>query len=389
MVRSSDIVKKSRTEPDPQKADPSSAFLRLGEIMQIRTSGATEAKPPRPAVPETRVSPPPPEPSETPRENKDTGTPAIEAGRADSPAVAIPDPASDEAMEVYALAKQTMRDVRTAVSSDEFPDITPAFALVHRIVSGSELILNTHPPAIRDENDYDYYITQPIHTMFYALKIGLRMPYATQQLTELAMCCLMQNIGMFLIPEDLINKKGALTAEEFSMIRKHPEMGRELLRPYQEDHPWLLKTVYQHHERENGQGYPLGVQGDEITDYAKIIGLCDSYEAMTHSRPHRKAVMQYDSVKQLIESRERQFSPQILKLFLQELTIYPIGSYVKLNNAAIGRVVATNKFQPMRPVINLLIDGKGDRVAVAETIDLARNNVLTILDVVPEEEIPR
>jgi HD-GYP domain-containing protein (c-di-GMP phosphodiesterase class II) len=166
-------------------------------------------------------------------------------------------------------------------------------------------------------------------------------------------------------------------------------MGRELLRPYQEDHPWLLKTVYQHHERENGQGYPLGIKGDEITDYAKIIGLCDSYEAMTHSRPHRKAVMQYDSVKQLIESRERQFSPQILKLFLQELTIYPIGSYVKLNNAAIGRVIATNKFQPMRPVINLLIDGKGNRVAVVETIDLARNNVLTILDVVPEEEISR
>jgi HD-GYP domain-containing protein (c-di-GMP phosphodiesterase class II) len=389
MVRSSDMVKKSHTEPEPQKADPSSAFLRLGEIMQIRTSSGTEAKPPRPAVPEARVSPPAPEPAETPWENKEIGTPSVETGRADSPAVAIPDPASDETREIYALAKQTMRDVRAAVSSDEFPDITPAFALVHRIVSGSELILNTHPLAIREENDDDYYITQPIHTMFYALKIGLRMPYATQQLTELALCCLMQNIGMFLIPEDLIKKKGALTAEEFSMIRKHPEMGRELLRPYQEDHPWLLKTVYQHHERENGQGYPLGIKGDEITDYAKIIGLCDSYEAMTHSRPHRKAVMQYDSVKQLIESRERQFSPQILKLFLQELTIYPIGSYVKLNNAAIGRVIATNKFQPMRPVINLLIDGKGNRVAVVETIDLARNNVLTILDVVPEEEISR
>ena len=389
MVRSSDIVKKSHTEPEPQKADPSSAFLRLGEIMQIRTSNATEAKPPRPAVPETRVSPPAPEPAGIQRENHDTGKHEIEGGRADSSAIAIPDPASDEAREIYASAKQTMRDVRTAVMRDEFPDITPALALVHRIVSKSELILNTHPLAIRDENDYDYYITQPIHTMFYALKIGLRIPYAAQQLTELAMCCLMQNIGMFLIPENLINKKGALTAEEFSIIRKHPEMGKGLLRPYQEDHPWLLKTVFQHHERENSQGYPLGLKGDEIMDYAKIIGLCDSYEAMTHSRPHRKSIMQYDSVKQLIESREQQFSPQILKLFLQELTIYPIGSYVKLNNAAIGRVIATDKFQPMRPVINLLIDGKGNRVAVVETIDLAKNYVLTILDVVPEEEIPR
>jgi HD-GYP domain-containing protein (c-di-GMP phosphodiesterase class II) len=225
--------------------------------------------------------------------------------------------------------------------------------------------------------------------MFYALKIGLHMSYTTQQLMELGVCCLLQNMGMFLIPDHIINKRGALTAEEISVIRKHPETGRDLLRPFQADYPWLLKSVYQHHERENGQGYPLGIKGDEITEYAKIIGLCDSYEAMTYSRPHRKALMQFDSVRQLIESKAGQFSPQVLKLFLEELTIYPIGSYVKLNNAAIGRVIATNKSQPMRPVINLLIDGKGNRIYVEETIDLAKNNVLTILDVVPEEDIPR
>ena len=389
MVRSSDIVKKSHAEPKPQKADPSSAFLRLGEIMQIRTSNGTEPKPPRPAFPEAPASEPAPESAGIQRENHDTGKREIEAARDASPAVAIQNPVSGDVRELYSLAKDYMRDIRTAVMHDEFPDISPALELVNQIAARPELIFNAHPLAIRDENDYDYYITQPVHTMFYALKIGSQIPYSRQQLTELALCCLMQNIGMFLIPDDIVNKKGALTAEEFSLIRKHPELGRELLRSYQEDHPWLLKTVYQHHERENGQGYPLGVKGDDIMEYAKIIGLCDSYEAMTHSRPHRKAVMQFDSVRQLIESREGQFSPKILKLFLQELTIYPIGSYVKLNNAAIGRVVATNKSQPMRPVINLLVDGKGNRIAVEETIDLAKNAVLTILDVVTEGEIPR
>jgi HD-GYP domain-containing protein (c-di-GMP phosphodiesterase class II) len=389
MVRSSDIIKKSSEGKDREKVDASSAFLRLSEIMQIKTSDGTAARPPLPALDEKPLTPVAPTVSNIQQEAEENLNREIETDRNAPSAVAFNDQTLDKVEDLYAVAKNFMREVSTVVIRNQPPDIAPAFELVKKIVSQPELILNTHPLTIRNETDQDYYIFQPIHTMFYALKIGLHMSYTMQQLMELGLCCLLQNMGMFLIPDHIINKKGALTAEEISVIRKHPETGRDLLLPYQADYPWLLKTVYQHHERENGQGYPLGVKGDEITEYAKIIGLCDSYEAMTHSRPHRKALMQFDSVRQLIESKDRQFSPQILKLFLKELTIYPIGSYVRLNNAAIGRVIDTNKSQPMRPVINVLIDGKGNHVAMEETIDLSKNNVLTILDVVPEEDIPR
>jgi HD-GYP domain-containing protein (c-di-GMP phosphodiesterase class II) len=159
--------------------------------------------------------------------------------------------------------------------------------------------------------------------------------------------------------------------------------------PYQNDYPWLLETIYEHHERENGQGYPQGLKGDKIGEYAKVIGICDSYEAMTHNRPHKKALMQFDSVRQLIESKELLFSPQILKVFLEEMSLYPIGSYVKLNNSAIGRVSQTNRSQPMKPVINLIFDGRGKKAEIGEVIDLAQNYVLNVVDVVAEEDLPR
>jgi HD-GYP domain-containing protein (c-di-GMP phosphodiesterase class II) len=403
MVRSSDIIKKSSEEQGREKVDASSAFLRLSEIMQIKTSDETAARPPLPAIPATPVNPVAPTVSNIQQEAEESVAQeissiqkktaeslgrVIETERDAPPAAAFNDHEPDKAENLYAAAKSIMRDVKTAVVRNQSPEIAPALELVKKIVSQPALILNTHPLTLRIEADQDYYIFQPIHTMLYALKLGLHMSYTTQPLMELGLCCLLQNIGMFLIPDHIINKRGSLSAEEISEIRKHPETGRDLLMPFQADFPWLLKTVYQHHERENGQGYPLGIKGEEITEYAKIIGICDSYEAMTHSRPHRKAILQFDSVRQLIQSKERQFSPQILKVFLAELTIYPIGSYVRLNNAAIGRVIATNTSQPMRPVINLLIDGTGTRVAAEETIDLSKNNVLTILDVVPEEDIP-
>jgi HD-GYP domain-containing protein (c-di-GMP phosphodiesterase class II) len=386
MVRSFEVIKKGSKEQGKEKIDASSAFLRLSEIMQVKTSDGTAARPPLPALDEKPVAPTVSNIQQEAEESRNRG---IETDRDTPPVAAFNDQTLNRVADLYAAAKNYMREVRTAVVRNQSPDIAPAFELVKKIVSHPELILNTHPLTLGIEDDEDYYILQPLHTMYYALKIGLHESYTAQQLTELGLCCLLQNLGMFLIPDHIIEKRGALTAEELSVIRKHPETGRDLLRPFQADYPWLITSVYQHHERENGQGYPLGIKGGDITEYAKIIGLCDSYEAMTHNRPHRKALMQFDSVRQLIESKEGPFSPQVLKVFLEELTIYPIGSYVRLNNTAIGRVIATNRSQPIRPVINLLFDGKGNRIAVEETIDLSKNNVLTILDVVPEEDIPR
>jgi len=112
------------------------------------------------------------------------------------------------------------------------------------------------------------------------------------------------------------------------------------------NYPNVGRAIYEHHERENGQGYPSGLKGDEISEYAKIIGICDSYEAMTHDRPHKKAAAQYSSVLQLAGSKDLLFSPNIVKIFLDEITLYPIGSYVRLNNKALCIVVGTNPNNP-------------------------------------------
>ena len=195
--------------------------------------------------------------------------------------------------------------------------------------------------------------------MVYALKIGAGFSYSAKRLHELALAALFHDVGMFLMPEEITNKNGKLSAGDLMVIKKHPVLGRDILSAF-EEYPWLAEVAYQHHERENGQGYPLGLKGDQISEYAKIIGIVDSYEAMTHNRPYRKALMQAFSAQELIKSKNLLFSPMVIRVFLKEISIYPLGSYVRLNNK-----VSDRWSEPTRP--GPCVPTSGSYLTVKET----------------------
>jgi HD-GYP domain-containing protein (c-di-GMP phosphodiesterase class II) len=210
------------------------------------------------------------------------------------------------------------------------------------------------------------------------------MGFSKDKLFELGLSALFHDIGMFLVPDDILRKPDRLTQEESDAVRKHPEMGRDILSIRGGSYPWLSEVVYQHHEREEGQGYPRGLRGDRIHEYAKILGIVDTYEAMTHNRPHRRAI----SVRELIESKNQQFAPRIIKVFLEQISLYPIGSYVKLNNKSLAKVIDTNDHQPLRPVVNVLFDSQGNRMKADQIVNLKDNSLLWVIGNLSETELP-
>jgi HD-GYP domain-containing protein (c-di-GMP phosphodiesterase class II) len=240
--------------------------------------------------------------------------------------------------------------------------------------------------AFGDRDDFE--IASSVNNMIYCFKIGVRMEYTPFKLTEICLAALYHDIGMFLIPKAIIGKAGELTASELTEIKKHTNTGRDLLRSYDLAYPNLSRAVYEHHERESGQGYPLGIKGEKICELAKIIGICDSYEAMTHNRPHRKAAAQYISVLELAETKDLFFAPYIVKIFLDELTLYPVGSHVRLNNKAVGVVVGTNCGNPFKPTVRIISDGQGNRILDERVIDLADTAILNIVAGISAEDVP-
>lgn len=300
----------------------------------------------------------------------------------DSPVVPV-------AKEIFFDAQRYLLDVKEGLQrSGTLVDFEKSVRIVERIVAAPLLIEELYPLTMGYGSHCNLTTCASVNCMCYCLKIGTRMGYAPAKLVTLALAALHHDIGMFLVPEAILQKTTRLTSEELAEIGNHTRVGRDLLRDYEPGHPEISLAVYQHHERESGQGYPEGVNGSDICEYAKIIGICDSYEAMTHVRPHKQPTEQHVSVLELMETKALYFSPQILKVFLNEITLYPVGSHVRLNNQSIGIVVCTNPNNPFKPTVRIVVDGQGNKVTGERLFDLAGSNILNIVSGASADDVP-
>ncbi len=297
---------------------------------------------------------------------------------------------SPKIKDIYLDVQNYLQGVREKLLlTGEPPGLERPRGMIERIIAEPSLFGEMYQLTLAFEHgEEDLDIASDVNTMIYCLKIGVRMGYTPFRLTELCLAALHHDVGMFLVPEAILRKESNLTGPELDIIKKHTAAGRDLLKSFDSTYPNIGRAVYEHHERESGQGYPRGIKGDEICEYAKIIGICDCYEAMTHDRPYRKAAEQYISVLELARTKALLFKPHIVKAFLDEITFYPIGSYVRLNNKAIGVVVQTNRSNPFKPTVQIVVDGHGNRVSEEKLLNLAETHILTIVTGIKADDVP-
>lgn len=298
-------------------------------------------------------------------------------------------PVAPVAKEIFFDAQRYLLGVKEGLRRfGKLVDFEKSAGIIQRIIASPFLIEDLYPLTMVYGSHCDLTACSSVNCLSYCLKIGTRMGYDRAKLTTVALAALHHDIGMFLVPESILQKTTRLTPEELAEVKNHTRIGRDLLRDYEPEHPEISLAVYQHHERESGQGYPEGVNGSDICEFAKIIGICDSYEAMTHARPHKRPIEQHVSVLELMGTKALYFSPQILKVFLNEITLYPVGSYVRLNNQSIGIVVSTNPTNPFKPTVQIVVDGQGNKVTGERLFDLAGSNILNIVSGASADDVP-
>jgi HD-GYP domain-containing protein (c-di-GMP phosphodiesterase class II) len=295
----------------------------------------------------------------------------------------------EDVRRIYEEARSYLETIRGKVVTNQRFDVQAARAIIGKMIESRERIDAIYPLTTKILPEEDYNISHQTNVAVYSLKLGFGLGYSREKLLELGLASLMHDTGMFRIPESIRMKREKLTGQEVDVIKTHPDIGRDILSVFNANDPYLSKVAYEHHERDGGQGYPRGLKGSDIHEYARIVAITDSYEAMTHHRPYRKALLHPLSAKELIKQKNSLFAPFVIKAFLQEISLYPPGSYVLLNNKAIAEVVANDKNHPLRPEVRILFDGEGNKVYTDVIVKLAQNPLFFIMDGISQDEIPK
>ncbi len=224
-------------------------------------------------------------------------------------------------------------------------------------------------------------ISNLVNVAILSTKIGMGLGYQTDQLVRLALAALVHDVGMFRLPASQLNDAGQWSAEQIDALRRHPILGAEVLKQMATDHPWLPGIVVQVHERADGTGYPHGLQGQQIHESAQIIGIADVLDTFLNPRPSRKPMLPHEAVRRLVAEAKTAFPIRVLKSLLQELSLYPVGTWVKLASGEMGEVIRLNKRLPLRPVVKITIDQKGRRLPESREVDLSRNPLLHVKEI--------
>jgi HD-GYP domain-containing protein (c-di-GMP phosphodiesterase class II) len=203
------------------------------------------------------------------------------------------------------------------------------------------------------ENSWAYLASHGVKTAIISLIIGIYLKLPNHRILELGAAALLHEIGMLKLPSQIYYNARPLSPEERKVILTHPILSFNLLKSF--DFPLSVSlAALEHHERENGEGYPQHLTGDKISLYAKIIAVAGSYEALTSTRPHRDAKDSHTGMLDLLKNEGKQYDDTIVRALIFSLSIYPIGLYVLLSNGKKGQVVDINPENPRFPVVQIL-----------------------------------
>lgn len=173
---------------------------------------------------------------------------------------------------------------------------------------------------------------------------------------KIGLCGLLHDVGKSKIPIDILNKFEHFTDEEFTVMKGHPELGRDLLLSLPTSDLSVIDVAYSHHERIDGHGYPRQLLGHQIPYFAKIVALTDAYDAITSTRCYDVGRASMEALDIIYKNKDFQFDKELAVAFIKCIGIYPPGSIVEMTNGEVGIIIEENDTSKLRPKVILVQD---------------------------------
>ena len=203
---------------------------------------------------------------------------------------------------------------------------------------------------MRQVNDSTY--AHSLNVAIISRIIGKWLHFSNEELDTLTLAGLLHDIGKTKIPDEVLNKDGKLTDEEFQMIRNHPKYGYDILKS-QPLNSHIKKAALMHHERCDGSGYPMGLTMEEIDDYALIIVIADVYDAMTAARSYRAPLCPFEVIAEFEKDGLQKYKPKYILTFLENIANAYQNNRVMLSDGTSARIVLLNHRRLSKPLVQL------------------------------------
>lgn len=292
-----------------------------------------------------------------------------------------------ESVNLYAGTASLMKEILQENKNYEFIDTTRITTQTNQIVSQLSLSNEKLLPLafIKDWKDEDYLPYHLVNVCILSIEVGLGLGYSRPELTELGISALLHDIGMTEYAH-LSNQPEKLTAEEYSQVKEHTVKGSQILKKNESLSEKVLHVSRQHHMRLDGSGYPKALKGETIDEYAQIVGLADVYEAMVHRRSYRDRFLPLEAMQEIL-NRKRTFEHRLIKILIEKIGFYPIGTLVELNTKEMAEVVELNHSVYLRPVakFKIICEADGEETKQTKIIDLTASSSIYIKKVVLRE----
>lgn len=242
----------------------------------------------------------------------------------------------------------------------------PVYDMVESILRNPDALMWVARMRERD----DATCAQALKTSVALVTFGRHLGFPQARMLHLAKAGLFLDVGKLKLPECILKKPARLSAAEFDEVKRHVEYSLNMLGTAADTHGDVLEAIEQHHERQDGSGYPRKLVGDQISVIGRMAGIVDTFTALTSSRPHVDMVSAYDAMRQLSSWRGQIFHEALVEQFIQSIGAFPAGSLVELSSGEVAVVVGHNKTRRLRPKVLIVLDESKQRLARPLNVDL-------------------
>lgn len=200
--------------------------------------------------------------------------------------------------------------------------------------------------------------THSVNVAVLCVVFGQNQGLPRDDVLELGLAGLLHDIGKARVSTRVLEKRGALTAEEYSLVKAHCMHAISLLNGRTGVSRRLRQAVAEHHERYDGGGYPFGLPAKAITPFGRYIALADCFDALTSKRPYKQAILPSRALSIMYQLRGSQFAPDDVERFIKCVGVYPTGSLVRLTDGRTAVVCECNPGLPLAPIVHIVLDAR-------------------------------